>query len=67
MDLKPIVARLAADCDLRNRLVRCVPTALDNFFVSGGEILTEEELNAQKAFTYFLDGIDFVAGQVAKV
>jgi hypothetical protein len=68
MDIKPVVARIASDCDLRKRFVRSVPTALDNYFLSGsGELLTKKELETQTAFNYLLDGLDFVAGQVARV
>lgn len=65
MDLKPTVARLAADCDLRTRLVRNVPGILDNYVLSGsGELLTKKEADRSYAINFFLDGLDFVSSQV---
>lgn len=65
MDLKPLVSKLAADCDLRTRLVSTVPGCLDNFFLSGqGEILTREEADRVYAINFFLDGMDFISSQI---
>lgn len=65
MDLKPAVARLASDCDLRTRLVRSVPGILDDYVLSGqGELLTREEADRAYAINFFLDGLDFVSSQV---
>ncbi len=65
MDLKPTVARLAADCDLRKRLVRNVPGILDDYVLSGqGELLTRGEADRAYAINFFLDGLDFVSSQV---
>ena len=65
MDLKPTVARLAADCDLRTRLVRNVPGILDDYVLSGqGKLLTNKEADRGYAINFFLDGLDFVASQI---
>lgn len=67
MDMKPVVARIAADCDLRNRFLQQFPKLLDPYFLSGGELLTEDEINKKSAFNYFLDGMDFVSDQITRV
>ena len=65
MNIKCVVKKIAADADMRERLLRACPSALDGYFLSeSGEILTEEEINKRAAFTYFLDGLDFVANCV---
>ena len=64
MDLTHVIARIASDCDLRNRFVQSAPGIFDNYFVVGDEIVTGEELNRRSSFRYFLDGLNFVAGQV---
>jgi len=65
MDLKSVIAKIAADADLRNRFTRTVPGLLDNYFLSGsGQILTKEEADRAYAINFFLDGLDFVSSQV---
>lgn len=67
MDLKPIVSKIAADCDLRNRFLRQFPKLFDSYFLSGGRLMTEDEINKKYAFSYFWDGMDFIANQVTRV
>ena len=67
MDLKPLISRIASDCDLRTRFIRSVPNFLDNYLLSGsGELMTKDEDNRASTFNYFLDGMDFVSNQVSK-
>lgn len=65
MDLKPIVAKLAADCDLRTRFVRSVPGALDNYYLSeSGQLMTRQELDKAYPITFLWDGLDLVVNSI---
>ncbi len=68
MDIKSAVAKIASDCDLRKRFIRSVPDVLDSYFISGqGELLTKQELEKASVTKYFLDGLDLISGQVARI
>jgi hypothetical protein len=65
MDMKPVIAKIVADCDLRNRFLRQFPKFLDNYLISGkGELLTREESNKSYAINFLKDGLDFVSQRV---
>jgi len=65
MDLKPIIARMTSDCDLRNRFIRKFPSLLDNYVLSkDGQIITLEEARQLEALKYFFDGLSFVSSRV---
>ena len=65
MDIKSVVARIASDCDLRMRFNRNVPGLFDDYVLSErGELQTKDEANRASAFTYILDGMDFLASQI---
>jgi hypothetical protein len=65
MDMKPVIARIAADCDLRNRFLQQFPKLLDSYFLSGsGELLTKQEADNLYPLNYFLDGLDLISGQL---
>lgn len=65
MDIKPIIARIASDCDLRTRFNRNVPGLFDDYVLSGqGELQTLEEANRTNVYNYFLDGMDFISNQI---
>lgn len=64
MDLKPIIARMASDCDLRNRFLKQFPNLLDIYLLSkDGQIITKES-GAQAADKYLLDGLSFVCSRI---
>jgi hypothetical protein len=67
MDIKPDIIRIVADCDLRNHFLRQFPMLFDSYFLSGKELLSEEEINKRSTFNYFLDGIDFISEQITRV
>lgn len=65
MDIKPTVAKLAADADMRERLLRACPSILDNYFLSRqGELMTREEADKSYAINILMDGMDFVASSI---
>lgn len=65
MDIKSVVAHLAANCDQRERLVRSVPGILDDYVVSEeGELLTKAEADRVYAIKFFKDGLDYVCARV---
>lgn len=65
MDIKSAVAKIASDCDLRTRFIRSVPSALDDYFVSGsGDLLTKTEADKASVNKYLIDGLDFVANKI---
>ncbi|MDP2709424.1 MAG: hypothetical protein Q8O93_05300 [bacterium] len=64
MDIKPIIAKMAADCDLRNRFIKTLPGLLDKYALSPeGEIITCEPTTPSKTSKLFLDGFN-LAGSV---
>jgi hypothetical protein len=68
MDIKSSVAKLAADADMRNRFIRQVPDAFNDYFVTAtGELATRKELEINGLIRYFKDGLDLVTGQLSKI
>lgn len=65
MDIKPTVAKIAANADMRERLLRACPSALDGYFLSGsGQLMTKEEANKAYAINILMDGMDLVANSI---
>ena len=64
MDLRPIIARMAADCDLRNRFLKQFPHLLDNYeLTKDGQIITSEP-SVRTERKNFLDGFSFINSKV---
>jgi hypothetical protein len=65
MKINSAVAKIAANADMRERLLRVCPTALNGYFVSRtGELMTREEADKAYAINILMDGMDFVANCV---
>lgn len=64
MDLRPIIARMVADCDLRNRFLKQFPRLLDSYeLTKDGQIITSEpRVKAERK--NFLDGFSFIHSKV---
>lgn len=64
MDIKPIIARMASDCDMRCRFLKTLPGLLNDYYVSAnGEIIREPAILA--ITPNFLDGFN-LAGSIVK-
>ena len=64
MDIKPIIARMASDCDMRCRFLKTLPGLLDKYALSSdGEIIMREPTTPSKTPKLFLDGFN-LAGSV---
>ena len=64
MDLRPIIARMAADCDLRNRFLKQFPRLLDNYELTKDSQIITSEPGVKAERENFLDGFSFINSRI---
>jgi len=60
MDLRPIIAKMAADCDLRSRFLKQFPHLLDSYELTkdGQIMMSKPSIRTERK--NFLDGFSFI-------